>query len=500
MAGSHRAVVIVITLALFTIAARAGDIHVPRDQPDIQAGIDAPAPGQTVVVADGVWSGRGNSNLTFRGKAITVRSENGAELCTIDALRNGSVVLFNSREGRGSTLAGFTIRGATQSGVQCTGSGPTIRACVLDDNWNGLFGGGLLVQSGASPLLEQCTFSRNLAGMGAGAYVGGSTAEFRQCTFDGNRCDILGGGGLASADGADVTVVDSIFHDNQAIGFSGNGSGMLITRAGGTIINSLFYRNTANFIGGGISSVLSTTRIINSTLSENSAATSGSGIYADGDVTIENTICWNNVVDEIYVAGGNPAVRYSLITGGWPGEGNRADDPRFVDPAQNDFRLGAGSPAIDAGDSDALPPEVLTDLAGEARFVDDPSTPDTGRGTPPIVDIGCHEFQPGGGFRLTIVGDCPGRVSMQWANATPERQMGVVYARNTGNFLVPRGQCSGTRLGLGASQLQLVATLPTGNGNGQVGSTIGTGVCGGYVQLVVADGQPCATSNVAQLP
>jgi len=41
---------------------------------------------------------------------------------------------------------------------------------------------------------------------------------------------------------------------------------------------------------------------------------------------------------------------------------------------------------------------VTTDLDGNARFVDDPYTPDTGSGTPPIVDMGAYEFQA----------DCPG--------------------------------------------------------------------------------------------
>ncbi len=492
--------VVILSLAVGD-SVRAGDIRVPQDQPNIQAGIDAATDGQTVVVADGIWTGRGNLNITFRGKRITVRSENGSEACTIDAQRNGSAFLFNSREQRDSILEGFTLRGADHSAIQCSGASPTVRECIINDNWNGLFGGGVLAETGAAPRVVDCVLSNNLAGMGAGAYVDASTAEFERCEFFGNRTDLFGGGGLASANGADVTVLDCTFHHNQAIGFSGNGSGVLITRASGLIVNSQFFRNTATYIGGGVSSVLSTTHIINSTLSENSAATSGSGAYIDGDTTIENTIAWNNAVDEIYVAGGNPVVRYSLITGGWAGEGNRGDDPRFVDPVYDNFRLDTGSPAIDAGDSDAVPPGIETDLDGARRFIDDPSTPDTGRGSPPIVDIGAYEFQASGGaFRVIVVGDCPGRIVLQWANASAHRQMGVVYARSTGAVLVPGGACVGTRLGLGLNGLQLVATLSTGGGNGQVASTVGTGACGGYIQLVVADGRPCATSNVVRLP
>jgi len=50
---------------------------------------------------------------------------------------------------------------------------------------------------------------------------------------------------------------------------------------------------------------------------------------------------------------------------------------------------------VDAGDNTAVPAGITTDLAGQPRFVDDPKVPDTGRGTPPIVDMGAYERIPG---------------------------------------------------------------------------------------------------------
>jgi len=54
------------------------------DYPTIQAAINDSNDGDEFVVADGVYTGNGNRDIDFFGKAITVRSENGPENCVID--------------------------------------------------------------------------------------------------------------------------------------------------------------------------------------------------------------------------------------------------------------------------------------------------------------------------------------------------------------------------------------------------------------------------------
>jgi hypothetical protein len=76
------------------------------------------------------------------------------------------------------------------------------------------------------------------------------------------------------------------------------------------------------------------------------------------------------------------------------GAGDREEDPELIDPGAGDYRLGPDSPAIDAGDNGSVPAGILVDLDGEPRRVDDPPTPDTGAGVPPLVDVGAFEFQP----------------------------------------------------------------------------------------------------------
>jgi hypothetical protein len=138
--------------------------------------------------------------------------------------------------------------------------------------------------------------------------------------------------------------------------------------------------------------------------------------------TIHNSIIWGNTAsesaDEMYNGESgypsNPTISNSLIQGGITGPGvvnedtdsfitngggNIDGDPQFVAPVAassaptitGDYRLAAGSVAIDAGDNVVVPATISTDLSGNGRFADIASMTDTGSGTAPIVDMGAYE-------------------------------------------------------------------------------------------------------------
>ncbi len=104
----------------------------------------------------------------------------------------------------------------------------------------------------------------------------------------------------------------------------------------------------------------------------------------------------------------------------------------------------------------------------------------------------------GGGYRLRVDGQCPGTITVSWDGAEPGRQQGVIFASSQGNFQIQSGPCQGTVLGLGTQNLRLVRTIGTGNGSGSVNSTVGTGACGAYLQLIQLPS--CETTNVALIP
>lgn len=143
------------------------------DYPTIQAAVDSSTDGKVILLSDGVYSGVGNRDVDFRGKAIAVRSRNGTpDSCVIDCEGLGRGFLFQSGEGVDSYLEAVTIiNGAADNGgaAYCDSSSPTIARCVFHDNSTTQSGGGMYCTHGSSPLLLQCTLSENsTAGQGGG--------------------------------------------------------------------------------------------------------------------------------------------------------------------------------------------------------------------------------------------------------------------------------------------------------------------------------------------
>lgn len=388
-----------LTLCL-SAAAQADVISVPGDHSTIQAAIDAAQDGDEVLVAPGTY----NELIDFLGKAITLRSSDGAEVTIIDgAGLNDSVVKFVNDEGPDSVLDGFTITGGVGGlvdglsfggGMLIDESSPTVVNCTFEANTvlNSGRGGGIAVLSG-SPEIRGCTFLNNgNEGITGGAIVTvTSAASIIDCLFDGNIAN--SGGGIETIGDDTATVINCIFRNHHVI-VGGGGAATVNNSASTTFIGCLFTNNSADVEGGALSAVDSGALIVlNSTFVGNdNLPNEGGAIHIRGGAPA--ALVMNSIFrDNSNQITGAATVSYSNVQGGFEGLGNIDGNPMFVDPLNGDYRLDRCSPSVDAGDNEAVPEDLLTDLDGNPRQVDDPGVPDTGNGSSPIVDMGAYERQ-----------------------------------------------------------------------------------------------------------
>ena len=398
-----RVAVLLAALLLGASESSANTLLVPDQYSTIQAAIDASTNGDVVEIADDVYSGPGNKDLDFGGRAITVRSaSNDPALCIIDCGTNGRGFHFHNGEGADSVVQGLTIRnGRAQvgGGVYCDlFTSPTLLNCTITNCAATQTGGGGLHCDHALPTLSHCTLSDNSAddlpvpagGGGGGAYfVNGSNAIFTYCTITGNtgdigagvfchqrsmprfyRCTITeniatyGGGGVYSAidsfpkfywctidgnsaDRGGGIVIDLAYGTFRNCMIRGN----MATTDGGallcqfestpTLFNCLVTGNTAGRNGGALfTDYLDDPELTNCTLADNTAQ-SGGAIYCDseGSATLLNTVVWDNTPDAIHVTDTNPNVTYCDIAGGWAGTGNINQDPLFATGPSGDYYL-----------------------------------------------------------------------------------------------------------------------------------------------------------------
>jgi hypothetical protein len=211
-----------------------GEVHlIPVDYATIQAAIDDCNDGDTVLVAPGTYKGDGNRDIDFKGKAITVKSEDGPDTCIIDCrgwsgnLHRG--FYFHSEEDVNSILDGFTItNGYVRSGgggILCFGSSPIIRNCIIVGNV-AIEGGGIATGS-SDCIVSNCIIVGNRTYQyvgsrdGGGIACGDGHAVFKNCTVYGNRSIGTGGGVICTSGRGTALLINCIITGNQAT-FGGN--------------------------------------------------------------------------------------------------------------------------------------------------------------------------------------------------------------------------------------------------------------------------------------
>src|SRR5215467_10177546 len=243
-------------------------IHVPADQPTIQAGISAASNGDTVLVSPGTYK----ENVNFQGKAITLKSSGGARVTIIDGGGVAPVLTFSSNETSNSVLIGFTLQNGTSTfNSQYSGGGmfvsfasPTIKNNIIQNNTACAGGAGIEVYFG-SPLIQGNTIKSNSQ----------------------SGCSGGGGGGIEAGGASTVQIIGNVIQNNS---WGGSGGGIFLNSVGSALIkNNVITGN----VGGGIAMIngVSGTAIVQNLISGNTS-TGGSGVYWSNPpgVFVNNTI------------------------------------------------------------------------------------------------------------------------------------------------------------------------------------------------------------------
>lgn len=342
------------------------------DYTKIQDAVDAAKDGDVIELRDAIYTGPGNCDISYDGKAILIRSQSGdPTACIIDPDEADRGFSFVNQEGSRSILDRVTIRdGSVEDlggAIQCISSSPTIRRCIIEGNHAGTGGGGIFCTN-SSPRVLSCVFRQNWTDGSGGAVFCASSSEVElvDCLFVENTADLRGGAincenSSYPTEPTVASVDECVFLDNTA-GLEGGGAcfrwmyppeltectfaGNSVLDGGGlgggvhcldqsppTVESCTFYGNSAS-LGGTFFLDLDSGGAFENTIISFSGQ--GKSIHAQNNSTPTLTCC------DIYGnAGGDWVNPFDTQLGQ---NGNICLGPRFCDAANDNFKLNTLSP------------------------------------------------------------------------------------------------------------------------------------------------------------
>jgi minor extracellular serine protease Vpr len=346
------------------------------------------------ILSAGVWIDRGGTvdvtHSTISGSSGTGIVASNAQLTLLGTTvqKNG----FDGLEAYGTNVDIFnsTFSGNSGAGIYldyCTG---TIERNTIAQNQDGtysyngllgdLYGDGVQIADGNLTIRKNLFDSNNEAGITLEA--GDQTGLGPIVRIDQNTIRRNGYYGLYSEIASSIQADANLIEDNA-------GGVFLLDVNSGLFQNNLIVRSTDLSYGDGVVISGSSARLINNTIYQNRL----NGVWlSSGNVAIANSIVSGNKSGDLQ---GVPSssIQTSLISA----------DPKFVNPALDDFSLAASSPAIDKG-SNTVSDLSFLDFNGRLRVASLGAQP--GQGT---VDIGAVEANSAFPmlFPLVIQGDEP---------------------------------------------------------------------------------------------
>lgn len=315
--------ILFFSILILTVPASAisKTLHVPAEYATIQGALQAAAPGDTVLVAPGIYV----EDIAFPNKSVTLKSEEGPEATVIDESEWPSsykpVVRFDDVTASNAVLDGFTL-------MNGEGVAKVWGSMSID-----YYGGGIYCKN-SSPLIMNCIIRDNSA---IGYFYG------------------TGQGGGIYCKNASPTLINNRIVSNIA---SGYGGAVYCTENSATLFhNNLIAYNEGHVGAGFYIDGTSSAEITSCTITVNDPSSHAGGIggQTGGTVTLMNSIVWGNYHSDIS-AYGTVGAAYCDIGEVWPGTGNIMADPLFVDATTLNWRLqqdpcqpGVVNPCVDTG-------------------------------------------------------------------------------------------------------------------------------------------------------
>jgi autotransporter-associated beta strand protein len=269
-------------------------------------------------------------------------------------------------------------------------------------NVAGCFGGGLSASGGRLTVLDSVFVTNSADAYGHhGSYGGaihmtGAIGLVSNVLMIGNqaspnRVDRGFGGGIYITAG--MQVMDCVIVSNRvwnaAVTYGGGG----VFMSGGLLRNSLVADNQCTWDGGGLYASGGIIESVTVAGNRNTETEKTAGAFLSGSVVVSNSIFASNIRQFDSVDASVPAtggtLTYSLTRPFRSGTGNVDGEPGFANVGAQNYRLGPGSPAIDAG--------LELDWMSGALDIDRNS-----RVSGDTPDLGCFETQEGGQGPLAI--------------------------------------------------------------------------------------------------
>jgi parallel beta-helix repeat protein len=184
--------------------------------PTIQSAIDTASDGEVILVEDGTYTGEGNKNLDFKGKAITVKSRNGPDKCSIDCQGAETAFFLHTEETPASVIDGFRIQNCID-GVKIGGMHPhegsasTIKDCIISDCQDN----GINIRYSKGTIISDCTIRDNQEN-GISTVEGSITIS--NCYIEKNQRD-----GIYLWECSSPTIIGCTIKENQRNGINLSG-------------------------------------------------------------------------------------------------------------------------------------------------------------------------------------------------------------------------------------------------------------------------------------